>query len=44
MTAEALRKGGTGCSIEECRHGMIRHGAQAGTGKPVVINNSSTVS
>lgn len=44
MIGKALRKGGTGRSIEEYRHGVPRDRAQAGTANPVAINNASTVS
>lgn len=34
--AEALRSGSTGWSIEECRQGMIRDGAQADAADPTL--------
>lgn len=44
MIAEVLKSEHTGCSIEECRHGIVRDGAQSGTVDPMVINNSQMVS
>ena len=43
-TAESLRGGVAGCSVEEHRSAKIRGGVQAGTGDPTVINNSPMVS
>lgn len=44
MTSKSLRGGDAGCSVEEHRRGTKRHGVQAGTGDPTLINNSPTVS
>ena len=34
MIAGALSSGDVGCSTEEYRYGMVKDGAQAGTGDP----------
>jgi len=33
-----LESGGTGCSVKELRHGMVRDGAVTGTGGHMAIN------
>lgn len=39
MMSGALRSGDRGCSVGECRHGMIKGGAQAGTGSLLATSN-----
>lgn len=41
--AGAQRKGDTRCGAEERGHGVVQHGAWAGTGEPTAINNLSMV-
>ena len=43
-TAEALRSGDTGCVVGKYRNGMVRDGAEAGTGDLMAINNLPVVS